>query len=227
MKAIILAAGRGVRMRPYTHLTPKPLLKINGKRIIDYTLSILPPEIDEVIIVIGHRKWRIKWHLGNYYKDKKINYIVQKEKRGTAHALYACKELLSKNERFLVMFGDDLYAKQDLVACLKHPLSLLAKEVEDPSEFGVISFDQKHHLKKIIEKPRKDPPSNLAVCGVFVLNAKIFKYSMMAISQKEYGLPQTILKMAQDYPIKIVKASFWLPIGYPSDLKKAKQILKS
>jgi len=225
MKAIILAAGRGVRLRPYTHVTPKPLLKINDKRIIDYTLDILPDEIDEVILVIGHLKWRVKWHLGDVYNHKKIHYIVQKEKKGTAHALYACKKLLKKKERFLVLYGDNIYTKKDLKKCLDYPLSILATEVDDPSEFGVLSFDKKRHLKDIIEKPKKNPPSNLVVCGAFVLNRKIFNYKMQAIDKKEFGLPQTITKMAKNCPIKIIKASLWIPIGYPKDIKKAEQIL--
>jgi len=225
MKAIILAAGRGVRLRPYTHITPKPLLKINGKRIIDYTLDILPQEIDEVIIVIGHLKWRMKWHLGGKHEHKKITYIVQKDKKGTAHALYLCKPFLKKKERFLVLFGDNIYAKNDLKKCLKYKLSILAKEIENPKNFGVLTFDKNHHLKEIIEKPN-NPLTNLVNCGVFVLNRKIFNYHMEAISKKEFGLPQTIVKMAQDYPIRIVKASFWIPIGYPSDLKNAKAQLR-
>ncbi len=225
MKAIILAAGRGVRLRPYTHITPKPLLKINGKRIIDYTLNILPQEIDEVIIVIGHLKWRVKWHLGEKHGHKKITYIVQKDKKGTAHALYLCKPLLRKKERFLVLFGDNIYAKKDLERCLNYKLSILAKEIENPKDFGVLTFDKNRHLKEIIEKP-SNPPTNLVNCGVFVLNRKIFNYRMEVISKKEFGLPQTIVKMAQDYPVKIIKASFWIPVGYSHDLKKAKEILK-
>jgi len=224
MKAIILAAGRGVRLRPYTHVTPKPLLKLNGKRIIDYTLDILPKEIDEVIIVVGHLKRRVKWHLGESYKNKKIHYVVQKEKKGTAHALFLCKPYLQKKERFLVLYGDDLYIKEDLEKCLQHPLAILAKDIQDPRSFGVLTFDEKHHLKEIIEKP-KHPPSNLVICGVFVLNRKIFNYRMAAIDRKEFGLPQTIVNMAQNHPIKIVKASFWIPIGYPRDLKEAKRLL--
>jgi len=227
MKAIILAAGRGVRLRPYTHVTPKPLLKINGKRIIDYTLEILPDKIDEVIIVIGHLKWRVKWHLGERSRHRKISYVVQKEKKGTAHALYLCKNLLKKKEHFLVLFGDNIYVKKDLEKCLSYPLSLLASEVDDPSTFGALKFDDKRHLQAIIEKPKKKPPSHLVVCGAFVLNKKIFNYRMEAIDKKEFGLPQTIVKMAQRLPIKIVKASFWMPIGYPKDLKKAKNLLSN
>ena len=226
MKAIILTAGRGVRMRPYTHLTPKPLLKINGKRIINHTLEILPKEISEVILVVGHRKWFVKQHIGETYDDKKIAYIIQEHEKGTAHALYLCKDLLKKKEKFLVLFGDNLYAKNDLKKCLEHPLSILATEVDDTDKFGVLKFDDKHHLEDIIEKPKKNPPSRLVVCGAFFLSYKIFKYRMQAIDKKEFGLPQTIVKMAKDHPIKIVKASFWLPIGYPKDLKKARTLLE-
>lgn len=224
MKAVILAAGRGVRLRPYTHITPKPLLKINNKRIIDYTLDILPQEIDEIILVIGHLKWRVKWHLGDEYKGKKITYITQEDKRGTADALFLCKKYLKNQEKFLVLFGDNLYAKKDLQECLQYPLAILAKDVPDPEKFGVLTFNKKHHLKNIIEKPQ-NPPSNLVSCGAFVLNDKIFNYKMKAIDKKEFGLPQTIIKLAKNYPIKIVKASFWFPVGYPKDLKKAREML--
>ncbi len=222
MKAIILAAGKGVRLRPYTHLTPKPLLKVNHKRIIDYLLESLPDEVSEIILVVGHLKRRIKWHLGNSYKGKKITYVVQKEKKGTAHALFLCKPYLKDEKKFLVVFGDNLYAKKDLTECLNYSLAILAKKVDDPKAFGVLTFDKSHHLQEIIEKP-KNPPSNLVACGAFVLNNKIFNYQMAPIIGQEFGLPQTIVEMAQDWPIKIIQASFWLPIGYPRDLKKAHQ----
>jgi len=213
-------------MRPYTHLTPKPLLKVNGRRIIDHTLEILPKEINEVILVIGHRKWFVKRHIGETYRGKRITYVVQRHKKGTAHALYLCRDLLKKKERFLVIYGDNLYAKEDLKKCLEHPLSILATEVEDPSMFGVLKFNDKRHLENIVEKPKKDPPSKLVVCGAFFLSYKIFKYRMQAIDKGEFGLPQTIVKMAKDHSIKIVKATFWFPVGYPKDLKKARELLK-
>jgi len=98
MKAVILAAGEGIRMRPLTINTPKPLLKIIGKPILEHIIDSFPNEIDEIIIVVGYLKDQIKNYFGSNWKSRKINYIFQKDKKGTAHALWLCRPLLKKRK---------------------------------------------------------------------------------------------------------------------------------
>lgn len=112
MQAVILAAGVGIRMRPLTETVPKPLLKVAGKPLIEYTLAALPNEIDEVIIVIGYLGEQIIKHFGESFDGKKIRYVKQKNLEGTARALFEAREFIT--DRFLVLMSDDIYSKNDI-----------------------------------------------------------------------------------------------------------------
>lgn len=226
MKAIILAAGKGTRLRPITYNKPKPLVKVNGEPILEHTFKELPDEIDEVILVVGYLKEQIVDYFGNSHKGKKITYIEQKELKGTMNALFLCKKMLKNGEKFLVLNGDDLYKKGDLEKLIKEELAILVKETDEPEKFGIVTRDNKGTVSDIKERP-KGLKKALANTGAFVLDARIFNYKPVKITETEYGLPQTVVKMARDYPVKIVKASFWMPVGYPKHIKQANNKLDS
>ena len=124
------------------------------------------------------------------------------------------------------MMGDDLYAKSDMEQLMEYPWAILAKEVEEPSKFGVVRRDRAGYLKDIIENP-KNPPTKLANCGVYMMGEEYFRHEPVRIPNGEIGLPQTLVSVARaGTPIKVVKASFWHPIGQAQDLKKAERMLE-
>jgi len=228
MQAVVLAAGEGKRMRPLTNNIPKPLQSVDGKSLIEHKLDVLPDTIDEVIIVIGHLGHTIKKHIGTTYKKIKIKYVTQKENTGTAGALWCAKDVLE--DRFLVMNGDDLYCKQDIVECLKYPWALLVKQVtskENNISSAEVVVDEKGRLKDIIEKsgPKQTPLTNT---GLYVIGKDIFSYKPIPknSTSQELGLPQTLVTMASDFPIHIVEARCWLPVTTPEDLHKAQAWVK-
>lgn len=226
MKAVILAAGEGKRLRPLTDDKPKPLVEISGKPILEYTLKQLPDPITEIILVIGYKKGQIKDYFEKRNSKRKITLVEQENFKGTADALFQCEELLKKGERFLVLNGDDLYKKEDLKKLCDQERALLGKHTKTPEEFGVIELDEEGKLKTITEKP-KDKEEGLINIGCYLLDPKIFNFEPVQITEKEYGLPQTVAKMAEEYPVDVVKAKFWHPIGYPKDIKKAKKIVQN
>ena len=148
-KAVILAAGEGVRMRPLTNDKPKPMVEVLGRPLLHHILEILPDEIDEVILVIGYKGDQIKKYFGERFGHLNITYINQSEKLGTAHGLWLCRESL-REERFLMLYADDLQSKEDIAKCLTHPLSIMVKEVEDPRRFGVIIADEKGKVLDLV-----------------------------------------------------------------------------
>jgi UDP-N-acetylglucosamine diphosphorylase / glucose-1-phosphate thymidylyltransferase / UDP-N-acetylgalactosamine diphosphorylase / glucosamine-1-phosphate N-acetyltransferase / galactosamine-1-phosphate N-acetyltransferase len=223
MQAVILAAGQGVRIGRITRTIPKPLLKVGKKPILEHTFSQLPDEIHEVIIVVGHLQEQIRKYFGRSFLGRQIRYIEQSEKLGTGHALFICKDFL-ENKKFLVAMGDDLYLKKDMEKCLKYDLALLAQKIDTPERFGVLKIEN-DILKEIIESPKLGA-DNLVNCGLYVLDKRIFDYSLASIGNGEYGLPQTMVKMAKDHPIKIERANFWLSINTVQDLKRADKYLK-
>lgn len=223
MQAVILTAGRGKRMKHLTENNNKNMLKINGKPILKYKLDSLPREIDEIIFVIGYQGDRVKKQFGNRYKGRKISYVEQKKLNGTGGAIHKAKKLLKG--KFLVIYGDDLYHKKDIEEIMKYDLAILAKEIDDVTRFGILKTDKKGHLIDIVEKPKRSK-SKLAAIGLFVLNKDFFKYKLVSVGGGEYGLPQTLVTMTKDFPIKIVKAKHWHPIGHPEDIKSAEEQIK-
>lgn len=226
MQAVILAAGRGTRMGELTNDTPKPLLKIKGRPIIEYTMHNLPQEIDEVIFVVGYKGEMIKNHFGNEWEGKKIRYVEQSELNGTGGAVFATKDLIK--DRFFALNGDDLYRKEDLEKMLPYDLAVLVKEVEHNDRFGVIKTDQDGYLKQIIEfKDLKEHNGdNLVNTGAYMLNKEIFNYPLAPIfGGKEFGLPQTLAQMADKHKIKVVRLAVWHPTTQEEDLIKGKEIV--
>lgn len=223
MQAVILAAGKGTRMRPLTYDIPKPMLRIKGKPILEYTLAALPEEVDEVVFVVNYLGEHIQNHFGMEHGGRKIHYVLQEELNGTGGALHSCKHLLK--DEFLVINGDDLYRKEDIKAMLENGLSVLTYEIENPKRFGVLKVDEDGNLVDIIENKGEIKGKKLINTGTYKLNKKFFDYELVPISETEFGLPQTMMQMAKDYPVKIVKAKEWFPIGFPEDLKDAENVI--
>lgn len=225
MQAVILAAGEGKRLRPLTNDTPKPMVKINGKPILEYTLSILPDVIDEVILVVGYQKEKIMDYFGDSFEGIPLRYVVQETPLGTAHALEQAKPFIKRGD-FLFMYGDDLYHEDDLRDLVKEKAPVvLVKESVHPEKFGVCLLDHEGYLTAVLEK-RPDPPSNLVNIGVYLLNEQIFDIPVVQLPNGEFNLSLQIGSWASVARIKIVKARFWHPVGYPEDVEAAHSLVE-
>jgi len=222
MQVVILAAGKGTRMADLIKNIPKPMLAVQGKPILEHKIRSLPDDIDEIILVIGYLGKTIKNYFGNEFRKKKITYLEQKKLNGTGGALHLARGHLK--EKFLVLMGDDFYCRNDLEKMMKNELAMLACEVDDAREFSVIDTDEKGNFFGISKKP-KGSKRNLVNTGCYLLNRKFFDYPPVPISGTEFGLPQTLLKMAEDYLVKIERAARWHPIGNPDDLEEAEKII--
>lgn len=222
MQAVILAAGRGKRMKDLTDGVPKPMVKLKGRPILEHKINALPKDIKELVIVVGYYGEHIMNHFKRYYDGRKITYVFQTNLNGTGGALFLARSVL--RDRFLVMMGDDLYQKKDIRKILKHELAILAKEVDDPSKFGIIKANRAGNVVDIVEKPKRSK-EKLANAGIYVLNKKIFDYDLVPIGNGEFGLSEMVGRMAQNHRIKVEKAEMWHPIGNQEDLKKAEAVI--
>ncbi|MEA1926551.1 MAG: nucleotidyltransferase family protein [Patescibacteria group bacterium] len=230
MQLVILAAGRGIRMMPVTKKIPKPMVLLKGKPKLEYTLRSLPEEINEIIIVVNYLSEQIKDYFGDLFDGKRIIYVKQRQLNGTGGALHFCKDYL--DNRFMVMMGDDLYHKNDIKQMAKHDLALLAKEVNNASRFGRVLVDKNNYFCGIIENKNVDQNTkcngpNLINTALYVLNKRFFDYSLVPISDTEYGLPQTLTIMANEHKIKVEKATLWIPLGGAGDIAIAEKYLDS
>ncbi len=223
MQCVILAAGKGTRLRPLTNHTPKPLVKVAGQPIIDHIAKALPKEVDELIIVTGYLEEQIKVHCGAVFMGRPVTYVHQEVANGTAAALWLCRDVL--RDRFLFLFADDIHGQDDLQNVVTYQRALLAHKAEHPERFGVVVSNPDHTLIAIIEKPTV-PPSDLVLTGVMVLDMHIFEFPVTkASSSGEYYLTDALTAYAQAYPMQVVEQRLWLPIGYPEDIAKAEKVL--
>jgi len=225
MKAVILAAGEGVRMRPLTLRTPKPLLQVAGRSLLEHIIYALPKDINELVVVIGYLGDQIKNFLGNEYHGLKVQYIWQKEKLGTGHAVRLCEPFLNK-EKFLVLYADDIHGKEGLIKMVNRDLALSVAEVEDPRSFGVVTVDKKGRIFGIEEKPEK-PKSKIVLTGAMVLDSRIFNYEPTRGHNGEFYMTTMLDQFIREDDVFAEPSSLWIPIGYPEDLKKAEVIINN
>ena len=222
MNAIILAAGKGTRLQPLTNHTPKSLLEIQGKPVLAHTIENLPDEVTSVIIVVRHLGYLIKEYFGTKWGGKKITYVNAMTLRGTADMIRQVKRFVKG--KTLVLHGDDLYKKSDLVRLIaevqENEWGILAKEWDDVKQFGVLALSKDGKLLEIIEKP-ENPPSHLVNTGAYILDERIFAYRPAKLASGEYGLPQTMTQAKNEVPTRVVLASFWQPVNTMSDYKEA------
>ena len=123
MKCVILAAGRGVRMMPLTTKIPKPLLKVKGKALIDYVLDSLPGEVDELIVVVKYLKEQIIDHVERKSWFKTVTYVTGSSK-DNVHSFLNTRKYL-RDERFLLIYGDEMPSLESVRRCLNEDLSIL------------------------------------------------------------------------------------------------------
>jgi NDP-sugar pyrophosphorylase family protein len=222
MQCVILAAGKGTRLRPLTEACPKPLVTVAGKSLLDHIVESLPTAVDELIIVTGYLGEMIRDHCGEKFHGRSVKYVHQEEQRGTGHALWLCKQHI--NGRFLFMFADDLHGAEDIARATSFTRSMLTLTTKTPERFGIVVRHPDGTLAEMIEKPA-NPPSNLASTGVFVLDEHIFKYEPNVEMNGEFYHTDMIREYVKEHPIAVVEQQVWIPIGYPEDVVHAEKIL--
>lgn len=217
MHVVILAGGRGTRMGALTDKLPKPMLMHNGKNLIEHKLDNLPSQIKHIILVIGYLGNKIQEYFGDSYRGIPITYIVQEKLLGTAHSLWEAKDHI--HEPFMVLMGDDLYAKKDLDSMTTYDFAVLANKSERGRSGGKIFLNKDGTLRDIIEDKDGTLDSPLVYTGACMLTPEIFSYPMVQIpGRNEFGLPQTILQIRDRFPLNLVEATFWKQITSPGDL---------
>ncbi len=217
-QAVILAAGKGTRMKELVQSVPKPMLTVQGKNLLEWKIDMLPESVTEVIFVIGYLGHVIRDYFGDNWKGRTIKYVEQGELNGTGGALIACRDLL--NGRFLVMMGDDLYGAADIENILKHENAIAIKARENFSGGAVIK-DENGNLVTVTEGTHEKGFFNAAL---YVLDMRFFDYPPVAAGNghsTEIGLPQTMMGMTKDVTIACYEMQTLMQITSPEDLIKA------
>lgn len=181
MKGVILAGGTGSRLRPITHTGPKQLVPVANKPVLEYALDDLKEAgITEIGIILGDKG---RDEIQEYFGDGsdfgvEITYIVQGEPLGLAHAVGCARDFVG-DDSFVVYLGDDMMREgiEDLVADFEpetYAAGIGLQEVDEPSRYGVVGLNEVGDVTELVEKP-EDPPSNLALIGIYVFTPEIFE----------------------------------------------------
>ena len=233
MKAVILAAGKGTRLRPLTDSTPKPMLPVAGKPLLEWMLErIKEADIKDILIVTNYLEDQIK----NYFKDGadlgvNITYRTQSKPLGTANAVYQALEWVGKNS-FLCLYGDH-YIEEGAIKKLidarqEEEATVASIKVEDPSQYG--AFELKgEKITRVVEKPKKGKePSNFANVGVYIFPPEVvWHIEETPLSPRgEYEITDTMQRMI-DTGIVLRKFELekedWMDIGLPWNLLEANE----
>ncbi len=233
MKALVLAAGEGTRLRPLTSNIPKPLLPVAGKPFLSHVFNALcSAGVSEIALLVGWKANRIKEYYGDGSElGLKITYLEQRERLGTANAIGHAESVIS--EPFFVVNGDVVISETDVKAMRamferSHKTVMGAVTVDDPSQFGVVE-EKDGKLVRIIEKP-KNPPSDLINAGIFVFTPEVFELIRKTPRsiRGEYEITDTITTLARSEDVMIHRMmTEWIDVGRPWDLLGANDIFMS
>jgi len=233
MKAVILTAGEGTRMRPLTTTRPKTMLITGGKPLIQYNIeSLRDAGIKDITLVVGYKKEVIQDYFGDGSElGVNINYAIQDGQLGTAHAIGSAEKYI--DESFIVLNGD-IIVSYDLIRNLiekyatrtsndvKSVLTLI--EVDDPSSYGIVST-MNDKIIEIVEKPCPDEaPSNLANAGIYLFGIEIFDaIRETELSERgEYEITDSLeIELKKGYEILgLISHEPWMDVGRPWELLK-------
>jgi len=213
-QAVILAAGEGQRLRPFTATRPKVMLSIADKPILQYVVEALAQNgIRNLVIVIGYRREEVFDYMGSGERfGVDITYITQEKQLGTAHALAQAKGVTE--DEFLVLPGDNLIEADAIAQFVAvKPEAVLVKRVDNPARYGVVTI-AKGMVKGIVEKP-KEAGSNVVSTGTYAFSKQIFDFI-----EPELDIPDVLNNMiAQGKHLRARETDgTWLDVVYPWDI---------
>ena len=227
MKAVVLAAGLGKRMRSLTKEKPKALVRLNGKPLLQHVLeSFEKAGVKEVLVVVGFKGKLVKKKFGKQFGKIKLSYVTQRIPMGTAHAVLKARGRVKG--RFLVGSGDVVVEPglwKRLLAKKGFDAVVALRPEKNPEKFGVALVKGKK-LMQLVEKPGKKIGSDLVNAGAYSFSQKIFPaLAATRVSRRgEFEITDSINILAAEGKAGFVEyRGKCLDIGSREDLKNAKE----
>lgn len=231
MKVIIPLAGKGTRLRPHTHLTPKPMMKVAGKPVMSYVLDELKKlgNIEQVIYITGHLKEKVEEY-ARAEMDVPSVFIEQKIQDGTAGAIALARDYV--DQPVLIIFVDTIFdADLSRLESVDADGIIWVKEVEDYQRFGVVVTDKDGNMTQIVEKP-KTPISKRANIGLYYIrNWKLLFEGIEHVlnqpkNQGEYFLTDAFQYMVdKGAKIRVIDVEGWYDAGKIETMIEANQAM--
>ncbi len=223
MKAILLAGGKGTRLRPLTVHTPKPIVPIFNRPFLYYQIDLLRqvPEIDEVILSLNYQPRRIEEIFGDGDGlGLKLRYVVEPMPLGTGGAIRYAGDSMTES---VVVFNGDVLTQVDLRAVLqlhrerKAKATIVLTPVENPRAYGLVETDAKGNVKRFLEKPGEDEITcNTINAGIYVLEPDTFdripKDTAWSIERSYFP---SLIERGETF-VAYVYDGYWIDIGTPA-----------
>lgn len=238
MKAVILAAGKGTRMKEITQTIPKPMALIHGKPMLEYIVHYIKNAgITDIGVVVGYKQSVVEEYFADGRAfDVSITYIVQDQQNGTGAALNCARDFAS-DAPFFFSFGD-VITPQDNYPGMKHYYEksgcdtlLGLNSVDDPYRGAAVYLDSDNNILKMVEKPPKGTSTtDLNNAGIMILNKDVFEFtSQLTLSPRgEYELTDVFGMIRNEgRTLKGYRLSgYWKDVGTPEDLDEAHFLLQ-
>jgi len=221
MQTVILAAGRGTRMRPLTDSRPKPMLPVAGKPLVAHTADVAADAgATELLVVVGYESDRVREYFGDSHRGVPVTTVQQEQQRGTADAVRVASDHL--DGEFAVLNGDNLYTQESVDDLFGNGPSIAGIRVDDPTNYGVFSTSG-GTVTDVVEKP-DDPPSDLANAGAYVFPEEAREWLNVEPSERgEYELTDVVARVIEEYEMTPVELDRWLDVGRPWELLEANE----
>lgn len=229
-EAIILAGGKGSRLKEVVDDVPKVMAPVNGRPFLEYLLDYLGDYIFEhVVLSVGYKKEKIMDHFGSRYKDISIDYAVEDEPLGTGGGIVKAFEKIKGNRSFVfngdTMFRINLIRQFDFHQIKQTDFSVVLRETEDVSRYGSVEIDMEKKITQFNEKGEKRGPG-LINGGVYLINKRFFnKNSFPEKFSIEKDCLEALVHTDQFYGLKCNQ--YFIDIGIPEDYQKAQDDFKS
>lgn len=236
MKAVVLAAGEGTRLRPLTESKPKGMVEVDGNPDLTHCFDQLAKlGAEELIVVVGYQKQDIINHYGDEFRGVPITYAHQRDQKGLAHALLTVEKHI--DDDFMLMLGDNIFQAnlEDVVRRQqgeRADAAFLVEEVswENASRYGVCDTNNHGEITEVVEKP-EDPPSNLVMTGFYTFSPAILHacHLVQPSDRGEYEISDAIdLLIQSGRTIDAIELEGWrADIGYPEDRDEAEERLSN
>ena len=222
MKAILLAGGKGTRLRPLTIHTPKPIVPIFNRPFLHYQLDLLKqvPEIDEVILSLNYQPRRIEEIFGDGSEvGIKVRYVVEPAPLGTAGAIKYAGDKLTES---VVVFNGDVLTQLDLGAVIRMHrerqarATIVLTPVEDPTQYGLVETDERGNIRRFLEKPTPENiTTNQINAGIYVLEPETFDRIPSDVPWSiERSYFPSLVERGETF-VAYVYDGYWIDIGTP------------
>jgi len=229
MKIVILAAGKGTRFLPITKETPKALIPILSRPLVEYNLDLYAPYVDGIIFVVNDiLGFKIREYFGDQYKKIPIYYAVQNlESSGGTFSALLCASPFIDTEKFIVCNCDDLYRKEDIDRVFNqsdYGIGLTVSKM--PYIYHGVDTDNGYVKGFRYHDKVEDLVEDKFVNGFYFLPKSVLSFSPVFLKNGESGLPHTLFANLDKLPLREFPFSDWAPVDGPSNIETAERFIR-